>query len=41
MTAEVKAAADAAKADIIAGKIQVHDYIDRQQVPGRVARLGA
>ena len=34
LTPEVKAKAEAAKADIISGKIQVHDYHVRQQVPG-------
>jgi len=33
LTPEVKAAADAAKADIISGKIQVHDYMSDNKCP--------
>jgi basic membrane protein A len=33
LTPEIKAAADAAKADIIAGKIQVHDYMSDNKCP--------
>ena len=33
LTPEVKAAAEAAKADIIAGKIQVHDYMSDNKCP--------
>jgi basic membrane protein A len=31
ITPEMKAAADQAKADIISGKIQVHDYMSDQK----------
>ena len=33
LTAEVKAKADAAKADIVSGKIQVHDYMSDNKCP--------
>jgi basic membrane protein A len=33
LTPEAKAAADAAKADIISGKIQVHDYMADNKCP--------
>ena len=33
LTADVKAKADAAKADIISGKIQVHDYMSDNKCP--------
>ena len=33
LTADVKAAAEAAKADIISGKIQVHNYMDDNKCP--------
>ncbi len=32
-TPEIKAAVDAAKADIIAGKIKVHDYMSDNSCP--------
>ena len=33
VTPEMKAAAEKAKADIIAGTIKVHDYMRRQRLP--------
>ncbi len=33
LTPEVKAKADQAKADIISGKIQVHDYMSDNKCP--------
>ena len=33
LTADAKAKADAAKADIISGKIQVHDYMSDNKCP--------
>ena len=34
LSAEVRAKADQAKADIISGKIQVHDYMSDNKCPG-------
>ena len=38
ITPEMKAAAEEAKAKIIAGEIEVHDYMTRRQLPGVLSR---